>query len=265
MADVKISGLPASTVPLAGTEVLPIVQSTTTKQVSVANLTAGRAVAALSVTTATVQAPSGSAGGTLNNGSGVAQMQWGSGGGSNLSLEVATNINPANAIVNISPTGTGSVAINPGGTAAISPTGALTINPTAASTMNNVAIGGTTALAGRFTDLSFNSGYGSVATAYGCRAWVNFDGTTNVGGFCTILGSGNVSSITDSNVGLYLVNLTNAMPDVNYSVTIGTTNAASNANSANNITIVSASQIQWQHIEATIPADTNFLCLAVFR
>jgi hypothetical protein len=46
MADVKISGLPASTTPLAGTEVLPIVQSGVTKQVSVANLTAGRAIAA---------------------------------------------------------------------------------------------------------------------------------------------------------------------------------------------------------------------------
>jgi hypothetical protein len=45
MADVKISGLPASTTPLAGTEVLPLVQSGTTKQVSVANLTAGRSVA----------------------------------------------------------------------------------------------------------------------------------------------------------------------------------------------------------------------------
>jgi hypothetical protein len=44
MADVKISALPASTTPLAGTEVLPIVQSSTTKQVSVANLTAGRSV-----------------------------------------------------------------------------------------------------------------------------------------------------------------------------------------------------------------------------
>jgi len=42
MADLKISALPASTVPLAGTEVLPIVQSGATKQVSVANLTAGR-------------------------------------------------------------------------------------------------------------------------------------------------------------------------------------------------------------------------------
>ena len=53
MADVKISALPASTTPLAGTEVLPIVQSSTTKQVSVANLTAGRAVSALSLTSTT--------------------------------------------------------------------------------------------------------------------------------------------------------------------------------------------------------------------
>jgi hypothetical protein len=50
MADTKISALTASTTPLAGTEVLPIVQSGTTKQVSVANLTAGRAVSALSQT-----------------------------------------------------------------------------------------------------------------------------------------------------------------------------------------------------------------------
>lgn len=51
MADSKISALPASTTPLAGTEVLPIVQSSATKQVSVANLTAGRAVSAASLTT----------------------------------------------------------------------------------------------------------------------------------------------------------------------------------------------------------------------
>ena len=50
MADTKISALPASTVPLAGTEVLPIVQSSTTKQVSVANLTAGRSFDALGMT-----------------------------------------------------------------------------------------------------------------------------------------------------------------------------------------------------------------------
>jgi hypothetical protein len=53
MADTKISALPASTTPLAGTEVLPIVQSGATKQVSVANLTAGRAISATSVTAST--------------------------------------------------------------------------------------------------------------------------------------------------------------------------------------------------------------------
>jgi hypothetical protein len=55
MADVKISGLPASTTPLAGTEVLPIVQGGVTKQVSVANLTAGRAI---SVGSGSAAAPS---------------------------------------------------------------------------------------------------------------------------------------------------------------------------------------------------------------
>lgn len=53
MADSKISALPASTTPLAGTEVLPIVQSSTTKQVSVANLTTGRAISFTSATMST--------------------------------------------------------------------------------------------------------------------------------------------------------------------------------------------------------------------
>lgn len=45
MADKKISALPSATTPLAGTEVLPIVQGGVTDQVSVANLTSGRDVA----------------------------------------------------------------------------------------------------------------------------------------------------------------------------------------------------------------------------
>jgi hypothetical protein len=53
MADSKISALPASTTPLAGTEVLPIVQSSTTRQVSVANLTAGREISATQLTLTT--------------------------------------------------------------------------------------------------------------------------------------------------------------------------------------------------------------------
>ena len=46
MADKKISQLPAATVPLVGTEVLPIVKDSTTNSVSVADLTAGRVISA---------------------------------------------------------------------------------------------------------------------------------------------------------------------------------------------------------------------------
>jgi hypothetical protein len=67
MADLKISQLTAATTPLAGTETLPIVQSGTTKQVSVANLTAGRAVSAssLSLTSALTVANGGTGLATL--------------------------------------------------------------------------------------------------------------------------------------------------------------------------------------------------------
>ena len=65
-------------------------------------------------------------------------------------------------------------------------------------------------------NLQFNSGYGSVATAYGCRAWVNFNGTGTV----AIRASGNVTNITDNGVGDYTVNFTTAMPDANYAPTM---------------------------------------------
>jgi len=65
-------------------------------------------------------------------------------------------------------------------------------------------------------NLQFNSGYGSVATAYGCRAWVNFNGV----GTPAIRDSGNVSSIIDHNVGDYTVNFSTSMTDANYSALI---------------------------------------------
>ncbi len=67
-------------------------------------------------------------------------------------------------------------------------------------------------------NLKFDSGFGSVGTAYGCRAWVNIDGTGTVG----INASGNVSSITDVATGAYRVNFTNAMPDTNFVISVTT-------------------------------------------
>jgi hypothetical protein len=48
MANSKISALTSATTPLAGTEVLPVVQSSATTKVTIDNLTAGRAVSAAS-------------------------------------------------------------------------------------------------------------------------------------------------------------------------------------------------------------------------
>jgi hypothetical protein len=90
---------------------------------------------------------------------------------------------------------------------------------------------------GRFDsagNFQYNSGYGSVATAYGCRAWVNFNGTGTV----AIRASGNVSSITDNATGDYFVNYTNAMPDANSSV-VGTTRDDVGTNAGGIVTLSS--------------------------
>ena len=78
-------------------------------------------------------------------------------------------------------------------------------------TSTGASVTGTQSVSG---NLSFNSGYGSSAVAYGCRAWVNFNGT----GVVAIRASGNVSSITDNGTGNYTVNFTTAMPDANYAI-----------------------------------------------
>ena len=111
-------------------------------------------------------------------------------------------------------------------------------------------------------NFKFNSGYGSVATAYGCRAWVNFNGTGTV----AIRASANVTSITDNGVGTYTVNLTNAMPDANYSVSsIADDNSASNPQiityrSATTSTLLIGT---WQ--SAVGRADAANCCIAIFR
>lgn len=58
MANTKISALTSATTPLAGTETLPVVQSGATTKVTVANLTAGRAVSVAGLTDTNLSASS---------------------------------------------------------------------------------------------------------------------------------------------------------------------------------------------------------------
>lgn len=55
--------------------------------------------------------------------------------------------------------------------------------------------------------------------AFTARAWVNFNGTGTV----AIRASGNVTSITDNDVGTYTLNFTTAMPSANYAIMGGAT------------------------------------------
>jgi len=118
------------------------------------------------------------------------------------------------------------------------------------------------------SNLQFNSGYGSVATAYGCRAWVNFDGTT--ASPSTRRGNGNVSSVTKAGSGNYTVNFSTALPDANYCTVV-----TSNTNSGANVAITSgiypsgtytANGVQVSvQLHANGGRDEGVVCVAVFR
>jgi len=76
----------------------------------------------------------------------------------------------------------------------------------------------------------------SAAPVYGCRAWVNFDGTRDASGVVStantnrfIRSSGNVASVLRNATGDYTVNFATAMADANYSVTGGASDGV-NAN-----------------------------------
>ena len=124
-------------------------------------------------------------------------------------------------------------------------------------------------------NLKFDSGYGSVGTAYGCRAWVNFNGV----GVVSIRDSGNVSSITDNGTGNYTINFSVNMPDTNYCVKGtclgGSTNGSNyiifggkNANTSNTQT-VSAVQITLAYVASTSGSgglyDHNVINASIFR
>jgi len=110
-----------------------------------------------------------------------------------------------------------------------------------------------------------NSGYGSVATAYGCRAWVNFNGTGTV----AIRASGNVSSITDNGTGDYTVNFTTSMPDVNYGYALSGSQVSSNVSNINPRDAgfaVGSFRIETFNIDTTPAArDYDLVSVSIFR
>jgi hypothetical protein len=110
-------------------------------------------------------------------------------------------------------------------------------------------------------NLQFDSGYGSTATAYGCRAWVNFNGT----GTLAIRDSANVSSVTDNGIGDYTVNFSTSMPDANYCVA-GSCNEPSGAKRAFHATGYQTSDFLIYPLDRFDgKQDADYVSAAVFR
>lgn len=103
---------------------------------------------------------------------------------------------------------------------------------------------------------------GSAPLAF-CRAWVNFNGQGTV----AIRGSYNVTSITDDGTGVYTVNFTTAMPDINYAVVGGSGNNLSfsfitpNAGTKN----TTSTKIFTTASSTIALGDPLEVCVAIFR
>ena len=108
-------------------------------------------------------------------------------------------------------------------------------------------------------NFKFNSGFGSVATAYGCRAWVNFNGT----GTPAIRASGNVTSLTDGGTGIYEINFTTAMPDANYASVGMTTDNRIIGSGLVGVNTASACKISVQSSGTLV--DEPYIFVAIFR
>jgi hypothetical protein len=118
-------------------------------------------------------------------------------------------------------------------------TGALPTAITVASanlvngTIVNADINATAAIAGSkladagITAAKLDGAQTGDAPIYGCRAWVNFDGSRNEadtgastnGANVKVRASGNVTSVLKNATGDYTITFTTAMPDANYAIT----------------------------------------------
>ena len=104
----------------------------------------------------------------------------------------------------------------------------------------------------------------NVAIGTFCRAWVYFNGTGTV----AIVGSFNVSSITDNGTGDYTINITNALPDGNYAVTgAGTYIAAGQFTTIGTVstTTTAARIVTWRSFTSTTVQDSAIVGIAIFR
>ncbi|MFZ4789208.1 MAG: hypothetical protein ACOYLL_14060 [Beijerinckiaceae bacterium] len=127
------------------------------------------------------------------------------------------------------------------------------------------------------TAAKLNGAQTGSAPIYGCRAWVNFDGTTvtDVGGEdrCAIRASGNVSKVVRTATGAYTVHFATEMIDNNYAVFVtakdddpavsGWTPFISDGSYATVLT-TAAAKVKSYNVTAGA-RNTSVVCVQIFR
>ena len=143
------------------------------------------------------------------------------------------------------------------------------VTDSATQTLTNKTINASQLVDASITAAKLDGAQSGSAPIYAARAWVNFDGTTATPS--TIRGSGNVSSITKSNTGRYIVNFTTAMPSTNYAQHISV--ASTTNNNINGVLGISASNSDLQTTSTTAVTrdsasnaflDMGIVCVSIF-
>ena len=182
MADKKISALTAATTPLAGTEVLPIVQSGSTVKVAVSNLTAGRDISTTGM--------------TVSSNTGNIELNWATGSthkvGSTFSTSYFTGMrvdaDTRNTdIVSFDASGIGNVRIRTG----VTETTQLNVDPTGNVTVStgNLVVG----TAAKGIDFSANTNPAGMTSEL-LNYYAEGTGTATRSGFTEVVGGGSITS-----------------------------------------------------------------------
>lgn len=127
--------------------------------------------------------------------------------------------------------------------------------------------------AGSITAADLDGAQTGSAPIYGCRAWVNFDGTKDTTGAVStantarlIRASGNVTSVVRNGTGDYTVNFTTAMPDANYAVVASCIPTGTTANKVAGATATGAGSVSIASEASNGSAsDDALISVAIFR
>lgn len=118
------------------------------------------------------------------------------------------------------------------------------------------------------------------APLFGCRAWVNFDGTKDTTGAAStantnrlIRASGNVTSVLRNGTGDYTITFTTAMPDADYAASsMGSSSSSTQLGAAwytvGNAKTTSAFQVNTSQLSVTgsnVAIDLAHVCVTIIR